>query len=76
MSFPAAFGAASLIFWIVWPLVMTIIAWILTTRWVDRRFGRGWAVSLGLTLIPLASYAVMFTVTFWIGRLLIWLGLG
>jgi len=76
VSLLAGSAGASLIFWLLLPLVLTIAAWIFATRWVNRRMGTGWAIGLGLTIIPVGSYAAMFSLAFGLGRLLIWLGLG
>lgn len=76
MSFVAGSATASLIFFVLWPLAMTIAAWVFATRWVHRRFGKRWAIPLGLTVIPAISYLVMFNLTFLVGRAAISLGLG
>jgi hypothetical protein len=76
MSFLGGLASANIVFVMLLPLVLTISTWVLATRWVNRRFGKQWAIGLGLTIIPIASYVVMFNLTFWVGRGLIALGLG
>jgi hypothetical protein len=76
LSWLAAFATANIVFVLLWPLVLTIGMWIVAARWVNHRLGKRWAIGLGLTVIPVASYVVMFNLTFWAGRGLIWLGLG